>query len=442
MMKDFVLDYNKKLGSIREVLSETISEAWDSENDILSINMEPFDTTHVAGMIKTENIQLNKVLAVFAVLTNEMRELKQTAETKYYGPLAMFGHIITTSSDSSSSSSPPLPKLPKVSMERQMGDYLPFLQDLCNFLTRANTVVRNTVAQLACLYHERMKLWVTTFKSVEFDCVYESMAALLTALVTIDSIIQSNTELTQAWAAYKRMMKYARADPERYGITGGRLAVLEQLLMNIDSKVMSATAFGALLTQDYSLPDPTATANSGATAAPLPAAAQAAALAVVAGNRVFSQAFNEAIARFMLRLKAGLGEEMETYERVKFVDLTALYALYRAVFKSTVKLDPKLFKLLWEFQTKSTLCVRNKRKNVFYDVCRIVVVFPSNLTLFLFYACFSRQYCSPNRGFARPRCVVHRRLLGDLRTCARVSVAEAGGERRGGVAPRVPGDAG
>ena len=39
MMKDFVLEFNTKLGYIREVLSETISEAWDSENDILTINM-------------------------------------------------------------------------------------------------------------------------------------------------------------------------------------------------------------------------------------------------------------------------------------------------------------------------------------------------------------------------------------------------------------------
>ncbi len=38
-MKDFVLGFNKKLGDIREVLSETISEAWDSENEIIQLSV-------------------------------------------------------------------------------------------------------------------------------------------------------------------------------------------------------------------------------------------------------------------------------------------------------------------------------------------------------------------------------------------------------------------
>ncbi len=38
-MKEFVFGYNKKLADIREVLSETISEAWNSENDVLQMSL-------------------------------------------------------------------------------------------------------------------------------------------------------------------------------------------------------------------------------------------------------------------------------------------------------------------------------------------------------------------------------------------------------------------
>lgn len=60
-LKDFVLGFNNKLGDIREVLSETLSEAWNSENDILSIATEPIDTVDIASLIKTENAPFDKV---------------------------------------------------------------------------------------------------------------------------------------------------------------------------------------------------------------------------------------------------------------------------------------------------------------------------------------------------------------------------------------------
>lgn len=39
--------------------------------------------------------------------------------------------------------------------EMAMGNFLSFAQDLSNYITRCYNVVKNTIHQLACLYHER-----------------------------------------------------------------------------------------------------------------------------------------------------------------------------------------------------------------------------------------------------------------------------------------------
>ena len=354
-----MLGFNKKLGDIREALSETLSEAMDSENDIVTLSLEPFDTAHIATLIKTENGVFNKVMVVFAVLVGEMQKLKHIAETKYYGPLSLFGHVAATSAaeskDGGASSSAaaaagggaagaPAKAEP---IEQQMGKFLWFMQDLSNFIRRVNAVVRNTVAQLACLFNERLKIWIATFKNVELDSVFESLAETCTVLVTIDELVRQNVELANAWLAYKRMMKYARADPDKYRVDADKLTQLDILIASVDERLMSSSAFGGLLAQDYSLPDPQNPA------APSPATSTAAsATALVASNRVLSQTFTEALARLFLRIKASLAEPMETYDRTKVVDLLSMYALYRSLFRSTVKVDMKLFKSLWEIQLK------------------------------------------------------------------------------------------
>ncbi len=85
-----------------------------------------------------------------------------------------------------------------------MGRLMPLLQDLCNWVTRVYAVVRNTVNQLAVLYHDRQKLFLSTFKEVCLDVVFEALGVVLRTLVTLDAIIADNANLALAWNCYKR----------------------------------------------------------------------------------------------------------------------------------------------------------------------------------------------------------------------------------------------
>jgi len=71
-----------------------------------------------------------------------------------------------------------------------MGNFLPFLQELANFIQRCYSVVRNTVNQFACLYHEKQKLYASTFKDVRLDGVWDTLGSLLSVLVTLDAVVQ------------------------------------------------------------------------------------------------------------------------------------------------------------------------------------------------------------------------------------------------------------
>ena len=93
-MKSFMKKYGASLGELREALSDTVSEAWYTENKIINLDMKPKDNTAITSMIKTDNVQFNKIATVFSVLCSEMNYLCEQAHHKFFGPLTMFGHDI------------------------------------------------------------------------------------------------------------------------------------------------------------------------------------------------------------------------------------------------------------------------------------------------------------------------------------------------------------
>lgn len=89
--------------------------------------------------------------------------------------------------------------------QTQVGRMLnPFLMDFSTFVNRVYLVVQNVVRQLASLYHPAQKLYITSFKAIHLQTVYQQLAELLVALISLDTIITSNESFKQAWAMYKR----------------------------------------------------------------------------------------------------------------------------------------------------------------------------------------------------------------------------------------------
>jgi hypothetical protein len=101
------------------------------------------------------------VVLCFSVLTIEVKQLSRLAEEKFYGGLTMFGHQLEGTADAMDAK--------PASPEAQIGAFLPFLADLLNLTTRLHDLGRHLVLQLACLYHDKQRLYLTTFKQVRLE---------------------------------------------------------------------------------------------------------------------------------------------------------------------------------------------------------------------------------------------------------------------------------
>ena len=69
----------------------------------------------------------------------------------------------------------------------------------------------------------------------------------MTALITLDELVETNPYLRDHWSSYKRMMKAAQIEPQKYRLdlpsTKERLKRMEKLILPIEQKIIEANMF-------------------------------------------------------------------------------------------------------------------------------------------------------------------------------------------------------
>ena len=386
-LRDFTVSYAGKLAAVRESMSDTLSEAWNEENDVIAMNLTARDPLNTVAMVNTDNAQFNKVAIALHTPVHELHLMADIAEARFYAPLTQFGHkysehaiapppsstphpptlTLPPSSDPSSSSSPaaassftpPTSAQQLPTLEQEFGLLLPILQDLSNFLTRLFSLTSNVVTQLGCLYHERQKLFLSTYRHARLDHVFDAIGLSCRIAITLDAIINDNPQIEKGWAAYKKLIKYVRADPAKYEVATPNLRVLESLLLTLDKQILSSSIFQSLLELDYGVVD---------ASAPNTAANKA----LIEGNKVLYDQFGLVLKAGFKRMMTSLGGEGggegvagEAYERVHLVELYGLYALFRWLFRDTTKVDKRWFNELWLLQRRVP-CVYLFGRAMFY----------------------------------------------------------------------------
>ncbi|RYH11491.1 hypothetical protein EON65_38700, partial [archaeon] len=161
--------------------------------------------------------------------------LKDHAETKFYRPLLMFGQL-PMDVPTEKAAQETLNSLGK--KEQMIGKFLPFLQELSNFVDRCYAVALNLVQQLSGLTNQSDFLYRAVFNNTHLMCVFHSLANILGVLMSLDCIIQQNDVLLDCWNGYKSMIAYSRADPGAFGTSDEQIAVFERLLVSIDQTLM------------------------------------------------------------------------------------------------------------------------------------------------------------------------------------------------------------
>ena len=149
--------------------------------------------------------------------------------------------------------------------EKMIGNSLPKLLEVTNFIDRCNSVVVNAVQQISSLTCGQRSI----FKSKTFNesedknkstkeeegskeysslplnthliSIFQSVGDLLSVLATFDHIIDENEFLRDSWNLYKIMITIARSDPTSFGTSEIEIGDFEKMLVAIDSKLFKGT---------------------------------------------------------------------------------------------------------------------------------------------------------------------------------------------------------
>lgn len=288
---------------------------------------------------------IRKVLIVFIFLADEIAELRNIAELRFYHPLTMFGQLpLPVVKEGGKADETPFDANVELSKtgrkEKMMGKLVPLLQELSNYIERCYAVLLNLVQQLSALCSPKNPLYRTTFASTHLLSMTHSMGTLLTILITLDAIIQNNETLNESWSAYKSMVAFARSDPSSFNTTAEQLSQFEQMLVNLDQKVLNGDIFRNAIEQDFeSLP------------ADIQGVDQLAGMIRVRSNAAFLEAELMHCMKTVLDTSmAVIGTNSELNERVAVVGAVGIYALYRRLLPPNQPPDAKLHKAVWGIQ--------------------------------------------------------------------------------------------
>ena len=145
--------------------------------------------------------------------------------------------------------------------EKMIGNLLPKLLEVTNFIDRCNSVVVNAVQQISSLTCGQRSI----FKSKTFNesedknkstkeeegskeysslplnthliSIFQSVGDILSVLATFDHIIDENEFLRDSWNLYKVMITIARSDPSSFGTSETEIIDFEMMLVAIDTKL-------------------------------------------------------------------------------------------------------------------------------------------------------------------------------------------------------------
>jgi WASH complex subunit 7 len=214
-------------------------QVWDAFSDVVAVRYEAIEHCECFELVRTDNSIIGKVLMALGAVSSECRLLKKHAEDNFYRPLSCFGERFDDG------------PVPEGDESTNIAAILPLLEDLADYVKRCHAVVANGIEQLAGLYSEKSKYFRQTFKGVHMHSFLTDLGELLRCLITLDSIIASNSELEAQWAEYKRMLQSAALEPEIFGMNPKRIGKLLMAVMRLETELFGGAIFRECVMQPF-----------------------------------------------------------------------------------------------------------------------------------------------------------------------------------------------
>ncbi|XP_042890150.1 WASH complex subunit 4-like [Penaeus japonicus] len=244
--------HGDQLEEIIEALGPHPLPPWDPVSDPVKLSMSPFEQTSLVHLVQSDNKLVNKVVLALSAVCYEMNQLVDEARSQLYPPLLLYG-----SGESEGDSGEALGE-----SQTSLSRILPTLQRVACYVARVQRVTRNVMHQMSALYPlDKRSQAVIDVSDVHFQVVYEHLGSLLGTVISLDEIIFGNSELHQHWGAYRRLVRSAGSDQQKFGQDRKSLEPLEKLLNDVENLVMQGTMFTSVLRQSYDVDGHVVTRN-------------------------------------------------------------------------------------------------------------------------------------------------------------------------------------
>lgn len=311
----FMEDYTAQLKSMEQSLDETICDAWDSELDAISLQYIPYENTSLLELISTDNKILNKVVTVLAALCAEMKHLCYEAKTRLHNALLFYGEGSLSSNNIADGEA-----------QVAIGRMISLMQDLSCHVSRCYLVAKSVIQQMSALFDKSKPSCVIDVTDVHFQTVFEHLGEMLSSLVTLDEIVQTQSTLRDHWTLYGRMLKSMHHNASKFSVAAEDLKSLEKLTGQLEYKLLQGRIFMGCVEQGFDDDK-----------------------VCVSKNSVFADEFALNIRNWFNQVDEKLGETNELDKRKQLIGIYALYVLCYYIYRT---IDKKFFKTLWDVYKK------------------------------------------------------------------------------------------
>lgn len=260
-------------------------------------------------LAQTDNAMLGKVVLALSSLCKEADFCFEEAKGEFYNVLLLYGEDLDDKSSLCG-----------------VSKMLATIQKLDGFVSHCADVILNGVHQLSALRDSKSTAGAASFAAspdVHPQIVFESLSRLLTAMVTLDGIMMQQETLKNHWSFYRRMIKAAQMDCDKYKVTKEQMKRLDKLLGPAEKRVMESNMFKACVDQQFN--------KSG--------------VFFVSKNAAFCDELNFAMKTILADVEANLVNMMDPGQKSKLVGLAAMMVLHYNLFQT---LDKKFLNKVWE----------------------------------------------------------------------------------------------
>eukprot|EP01059_Diplonema_ambulator_P024279 TRINITY_DN4016_c0_g1_i1.p1 TRINITY_DN4016_c0_g1~~TRINITY_DN4016_c0_g1_i1.p1 ORF type:complete len:1189 (+),score=499.89 TRINITY_DN4016_c0_g1_i1:80-3646(+) len=319
--RNFVKEYGAKLEASERDLDESFGDVWDMM-DPIALDFAPdskLTLEEVLGVKCKADPLFYKIMLVFSSLVAEVGDLVDEANSRLLPALSTFGE------------NPSDRDLEDGEMQLSFGRMLPLFLDLWTFCDRSYNVIENIVKQLASIYNDRNrknpeKKGLAAYQNTHLTTVWVAMADLMRVLITLDQVVVQNDYFQQASTIYKRMMKNARNQPEKYDTEMAKAKKFGLLLDKLETDLLDDQIFERCLSERFH------DENHG-------------------DNLMFMHEFDFQMRELFQNIRRGNGIVNEIDKRQQYVGLCGLYVMYYSFFSNKIKgksEEKKFFKTLFD----------------------------------------------------------------------------------------------